>query len=669
MQTAELPEAVVACILQHVPLQERLTSCALVCRTWATAAALVPADVDVRLKDCEHRRQLQLWLGKHAGVVVALTAVGKSGKRRCFNRGRTNAVKDYTESIQPFFLPLQLPTLQLTQLCSVDLSHLNLKLSAQGFSTACSSTRKYGIPTCAAPTSSSGKAALVLPQLHELLLEKCHVTLQLACQLLSATTLTALYWQDVKLYSDNLARQLKAGAPYASLWQHLQLLPNLKELQLLDKHTTAADIAGISKMQKLQHLHLDLPALLDAECEAGPWRLLSAMQHLTQLRHLQLRDCALYQAVPTGPSSEEEESSEGEEEEEVGEEGQEGEEGGAGEESEGEEEGERQESEMGVGSEGGEGSHGGVAPEGGDVGDGQAYSEGEEDSEDGGNSQGDAESEGGGSQGNVGCGVVVGSEGGDVFEGGGFHGDVESARLREGGALSDCGDESGAGGGSLVDVGSDGVVELEGDEGCRGAVGSEGGSEGDSEGSDGAEGALESEGGVSEGGVDSKSGGVWDGSDVSRDGEESESGDVSEFKPLAEYEWGSYKCFSTLTASTQLTALILEDHEELLPQEALHHMFPFGHVLPDLKVIRFSGSYLGGREYWQYCIDVPELALIAASCPALDEMVLEEVILDGVYPSKASPLPPGLQWDRGCRWVRPAAYEDLNSQLDSNSES
>jgi hypothetical protein len=35
----QLPEALVARILQHVPLQQRLASCALVCKAWAPAAA------------------------------------------------------------------------------------------------------------------------------------------------------------------------------------------------------------------------------------------------------------------------------------------------------------------------------------------------------------------------------------------------------------------------------------------------------------------------------------------------------------------------------------------------------------------------------------------------------------------------------------------------------
>jgi hypothetical protein len=68
-----LPAAAVACILQHVPLHERLTSCALVCRTWAAAAATAPAVVNTELHGSRHLTQLQSWLGKHCAVVTSLT--------------------------------------------------------------------------------------------------------------------------------------------------------------------------------------------------------------------------------------------------------------------------------------------------------------------------------------------------------------------------------------------------------------------------------------------------------------------------------------------------------------------------------------------------------------------------------------------------------------------
>jgi hypothetical protein len=43
----------VACILQHVPLRQRLNRCALVCRAWAAVAVAVPADVHCFLQQSQ----------------------------------------------------------------------------------------------------------------------------------------------------------------------------------------------------------------------------------------------------------------------------------------------------------------------------------------------------------------------------------------------------------------------------------------------------------------------------------------------------------------------------------------------------------------------------------------------------------------------------------------
>lgn len=48
------------------------------CRAWAAAAAAAPAVVDAHLSSNEHGKQVQAWLSKHGGVVVGLTAEGRS---------------------------------------------------------------------------------------------------------------------------------------------------------------------------------------------------------------------------------------------------------------------------------------------------------------------------------------------------------------------------------------------------------------------------------------------------------------------------------------------------------------------------------------------------------------------------------------------------------------
>jgi hypothetical protein len=47
-----LPEAVLVAIAQQLPLQQRLNSFALVCQTWAAAAAATPADMTADCSSC-----------------------------------------------------------------------------------------------------------------------------------------------------------------------------------------------------------------------------------------------------------------------------------------------------------------------------------------------------------------------------------------------------------------------------------------------------------------------------------------------------------------------------------------------------------------------------------------------------------------------------------------
>jgi hypothetical protein len=94
-------------------------------------------------------------------------------------------------------------------------------------------------------------------------------------------------------------------------------------------------------------------------------------------------------------------------------------------------------------------------------------------------------------------------------------------------------------------------------------------------------------------------------------------------KPQPQQQEASrYQCFSALTASTQLTALELEDWNVWpVPQAAFEHMLAPWHVMPHLKTLTVSGSnclqppFLGANQF----------AMIAASCPALQELKLYKV--------------------------------------------
>jgi hypothetical protein len=264
----------VACILQHVPLRQRLNCCALVCRSWAAAAAAAPAEVNAEL-DSERCEQLQDWLAKHGGVVVGLTTRLSTASLRW-------RVKDL----------LALPVQKLTQLRRLELYQLKVYSSAAG--------------STSSAAGSTSSAAVTLPRLQELRLHCCELTVQLLSQLLSTTALTKLHLACVpKLYSSNTwIEQLEQGPAFSILWQRLQLLPQLSELTLevaSASSLTAADIAPLSSLQHLQRFDFitrsKLPTLQwFVEDEISVHReLLAALQHLTHLRHLQLHGSAAAQ--------------------------------------------------------------------------------------------------------------------------------------------------------------------------------------------------------------------------------------------------------------------------------------------------------------------------------------------------------------------------------------
>ena len=70
-KASELPVALLAHILQHVPQQQRLTVAALVCKPWATAATLATVSVEHN-----HTKQsseaFQAWLAANGGQLVSL---------------------------------------------------------------------------------------------------------------------------------------------------------------------------------------------------------------------------------------------------------------------------------------------------------------------------------------------------------------------------------------------------------------------------------------------------------------------------------------------------------------------------------------------------------------------------------------------------------------------
>jgi hypothetical protein len=282
-QLGDLPEAEVAGILQHIPLQERLTCCALVCSSWAAAAAAAPADVDVKIDSNDERtKQLQNWLGKHGGVVTKLAVVGQLHTRPV----------------------LQLPVSKLTQLQSLRLCGIKTQLLGYVVPTRSSGRRKGGSaltgPSSSAAASSVGSAAaaVALPQLQELSLRHCDLTVPLACQLLSSNTLTSVQWHRVGLHKENQVKYQPQQLMLSMLWQQLQQLPKLSFLQL-GGDLEAVDLNPVSALSSLQHLGV----FMSRPTDAGAAAVAAAPAGLTALE-LQVEVCLVGRYLMDLPDTE-----------------------------------------------------------------------------------------------------------------------------------------------------------------------------------------------------------------------------------------------------------------------------------------------------------------------------------------------------------------------------
>ena len=118
---------------------------------------------------------------------------------------------------------------------------------------------------------------------------------------------------------------------------------------------------------------------------------------------------------------------------------------------------------------------------------------------------------------------------------------------------------------------------------------------------------------------------------------------------LQQQEFDRLSCFSALTASTQLTALILKQWNHVpVPQAAFDHIFPGDCVVPHLKVLSLT-SY-----GFRHCVEAAQVARIAASCPALQELTLQGVTPRGFDVSYLMQLPLGVERVEGLGWTRPS---------------
>lgn len=326
-QAAHLPAPVLALILQHVDLHERLGSSALVDTSWAEAANLATDSIEVNSVSADDVPALQSWLTKNSKQLMSLQLHQPEGQSR-LKLTCADLQQLTTLSLQGGLVPhLQLP----------DSSTNSPKQKKRRRSST--GRRASGGAGAAAPAAAV-HASAVLPHLKELQLHSC--TLHSTTTLLQLTSLSAVTSLDL----DGLSMASRFTHPVELLSKGvaalLQNLPGLQQLRLGELQLDDSVVPSISNLHTVQHFSFNaegpvstgkllqaLPASLTHLSFADsrddktwplqnvPSQLLqlsgllqlrlqyahfhpSALCGMTQLQHLQLEDCVI---LPTWQTS------------------------------------------------------------------------------------------------------------------------------------------------------------------------------------------------------------------------------------------------------------------------------------------------------------------------------------------------------------------------------
>ena len=233
--TAVLPEALTAQVLQHVPQQQRLQQCALVCKAWASAATLATTHVEQKYKPAQTIPAIESWLRQHAAQLESLQ-LSYNGRQR-----------------EP-----QLPWAKLAKLQRLQLGGFALSLPGEQDSSSSGSSGE----------DTHSPAPLLLPSLQHLELvgvEFISVSslLQLAASAPGLTSLTLDHISFVQVQFDSGALNPfiidKAGVQKvaAAMPSLLQQLPRLAVLELPGIPMSAAAMQQLGCMQGLQQVSLE----------------------------------------------------------------------------------------------------------------------------------------------------------------------------------------------------------------------------------------------------------------------------------------------------------------------------------------------------------------------------------------------------------------------------
>jgi hypothetical protein len=298
-ELSDLPVRLVAGILQHVPQQQRLGQCAMVCSAWALAAARATVHVVCEELQPDAVPALQSWLSKHAAQLLGLELY-MNWRHQCV---------------------LQLPVDRLTKLQSLRLQSFKLQLpGGEG------SPRTHPAAGSSDISSRGSAHAAVGQELSSLLhLELVDVQLPNISSLLQVTNapqLTSLRLDGIDLTEPEFSTRSRspvaadAMQEVADAMPHLvQQLPELSVLQMPEFPVTQAAMQQIAAMTRLQRLFLfpegNFPAFrlqhlpcsitqLELEGDnssSDSLELPPELPQLSGLLHLDLRTCAVAPAL------------------------------------------------------------------------------------------------------------------------------------------------------------------------------------------------------------------------------------------------------------------------------------------------------------------------------------------------------------------------------------
>lgn len=224
-------------ILQHLPLQQRMTQAALVGPTWAAAASMATVIVDVRVPTTR-LPALQLWLQRNARQLQRVRI-----ERHMFEGPAGE---------------LQLPCAELLQLSYLSVSRHSLLVqqhAEQGPTDGDDTTTSTAV-TAAAGGGGRGGSLQLLPKLKAFLLTDCILSSASSLAALSAATaLTELQLKSIRLpgYDEQSIMQLQSAI--------LSLLQHLTQLEWVRLENLSLNDAVLSKLSCLQRLRsFDLQA-------------------------------------------------------------------------------------------------------------------------------------------------------------------------------------------------------------------------------------------------------------------------------------------------------------------------------------------------------------------------------------------------------------------------